>query len=122
MDSSLREKINELKGELLDTLKSCESRDKTEEDAVIVFDTNNKPSIGLYQFQINTVIHYYDKLYRQTITRKQAVEIALDEEKSRTLAQDVIFESGSGLKDWVNCDKKHGLTAQLNFIHNKLEK
>jgi hypothetical protein len=122
VDTSLVEKIKELKVELLTTLKGCEAQGYKEADAPIIFDSNNKASIGLYQWQINSVIHYYKVLYGKDISRKEAVEIALDEAKAGELAAGVIFTTKNGVaKDWVNCDRKHNLSGSLAVI-KKLEK
>jgi hypothetical protein len=61
---NLTQKVNELKGELLKDLKTCESQGYSEESGLITFDphrTNTKvkpASIGLYQFKVDTVKHY----------------------------------------------------------------
>jgi len=82
-------------------LESCESAGFSEEDAPIIFDSNNKASIGVFQFQKATIIHYFKTLYKEDITPKEAVMIALDEKKSRQLAEDIVFSSG--LSDWKTC-------------------
>lgn len=118
--NNLPNKIKEFKSDFLATLKTCESGGKTEDDAPMILDTNNKMSIGLYMFQIDTVIHYYKTLYGKDVTRKEAVEIALDEEKAGKLAHDIIFTTEKGPREWVNCFKKHGLVEDLKVIE-KLE-
>ena len=121
VDISLEEKIDEFKAELLATLKKCESQGHKEDDGLIILDTNNKASIGLFQFQITTVQHYEKLLHNREVTRKQAIEIALDEKEATQLASDIIFTTKNGVaKDWVLCSAKHGLTAQLQTI-KKLE-
>lgn len=110
-------KIEQLKAEVLDTLKNCESRTHTESDGLIVMDSNNELSIGLFQFQILTVQHYYKSIYQQEITRKEAVEIALNEQKSRQLANDIIF-TAQGIRNWANCATKHELNQKVAFIKN----
>lgn len=107
-------KVNELKGALLDQLKACENG----EGAVIVFDSNKKASVGSYQFQIDTVKHYYKAFYGQELSTKEAVLLALDDEKARDLASKIIFEK-NGLNNWYNCSKK-GLEVQLTVI-NKIK-
>lgn len=118
---NLSVKVEELKEDLLTDLKRCESLGHKESDGIIIFDSNGEPSIGQFQFQRKTVIHYYNTLYKKTITKKEAVEIAIDEKKAHDLAYDIWFKSGTGAKEWVNCNKSKGLTTQLNLI-NKLEK
>jgi hypothetical protein len=114
-------KVDELKSDMLDTLQACERSKYTEDDGIIIFDSNNKASIGTFQFQKATVIHYYKTLYGKDITGKEAVLIALDDNKARELAHDIIFSSKNGLSNWYNCTQKHGLEGQLAVI-NKLIK
>lgn len=109
-------KVAELQSSLLDQLKSCESGN----GAVITFDTNKKASIGNYQFQIGTVKHYYKTLKGIELTDKEAVLIALDDQKARELASDIIFQTKNGLDNWYNCTQKHSLDTQLQVI-NKLK-
>jgi hypothetical protein len=114
---NLGKKITEIKSEALDALSQCESRGHKEEDGIIIFDSNNEPSIGRYQFQRDTVIHYYKVLYNQTINRKEAVLIALDDDKARKLAYDIIFSSDSkGWRNWFNCGNKIDIAATLKLI------
>ncbi len=109
---TLSEKTLELENELLDTLTACENKANTP----IVFDSNAKASVGNFQFQVATVQHFYQTLYNKKITQKEAVLIALDDEKARALAHDVIFKTDKGLSNWYNCTQKHGLDVQLALI------
>jgi len=124
---NLSEKINELKGELIDTLKKGESLGSKECNALITFDPNpnNKkveiPSLGCYQFKVSTVIYYYKKLYNKDITRTEAIAIAIDENKAGELARDIIFKEKGGLDNWHNTAKKNDLYSKLAII-KQLEK
>lgn len=118
---NLKAKINELKGSLVKDLKQCESGGASEDRALITFDphpTNKKvqiASLGNYQFKVSTVQFYYNKFYSQDLTNKEAVLIALDDEKAGNLASDIIFIDGA-LSNWYNCSKKLGLEGRLNII------
>lgn len=115
-------KVSELKEDVLNKIQNCERAGHSEDDGIIIFDSNNKASIGTFQFQKATVIYYYKALYGQDITPKEAVLIALDNTKARDLARDVVFgKKANGLSNWYNCSQKHGLEAQVNII-SKLEK
>lgn len=115
----LDQKIAELKGELLDTLAKCESGGRSSESGIIVWDTNNKPSLGEYQFQVATVQHYVSILWKEKITGRDAILIALDPEKSRQLASDIIFTTKNGVaKDWVICSRNNGLQTKVDFINS----
>ena len=118
---TLTDKVVQLKGEVLDTLQSCESGGYTNEDAIIIFDSNKEASIGQYQFQRKTVIHYYNTLYGKEITPKEAVLIALDDEKARDLAEDIIFQDSKGVGNWWVCSKKYSLQAKVDLIKSLQE-
>src|SRR3990167_5034296 len=117
---NLGKKIDEIRAEALVGIKQCESQGHSEEDGIIIFDSNNEASIGQYQFQRDTVIHYYKVLYGQVITRKEAVLIALDDSKAKKLAYDVIYTTDKGWRNWYNCSKKIGMESTLALI-SKLE-
>lgn len=113
---SLPSKVEELKRDVITRLAACESAGFTEDDGILVFDTNAKASIGVLQFQKTTVIHYYKTLYNKDITAKEAVLIALDKEQAFKLASDVIFTTSKGLTNWVNCTSKLGLQGEVDVI------
>lgn len=116
------QKVDDLKNQLVEKLAKCESAGHKEEDGIIIFDSNNVPSIGVLQFQRKTVMYYYKTLYGQTITPQDAVVIANDGDQAKKLAKDIIFKTSNGVeKDWVNCSKKLGLQAEVNLI-KQLEK
>jgi hypothetical protein len=117
---TLTPRIAELKAEILDSLRACESNGYTEDDGLIVYDSNKVASIGLFQFQKKTVIHYYKTLYGQDITGKQAIEIALDQKLSRQLAEDIIFKDSKGIDNWYNCKIKKGLGESIKWV-NKIK-
>jgi hypothetical protein len=112
-------KIEALKDDVVARLSKCESAGAADPDGLIVFDTNHKASIGRMQFQTATVIQYYKKLYKQTITSKEANVIAMDKEKATQLAKDIIFNDG-GIGNWYNCANKLGLPAEIKIL-NKLD-
>lgn len=114
---NLGTKVEELKKDLVNELRQCESSGATEEDGIIVFDSNSKASIGLLQWQKASVIHYYKVLYGKEITGKEAVMVALDYEKASQLALDVMFKTNNKAgKDWFNCNKKLGLDQKIDWI------
>lgn len=109
-------KVLALQNEVLETLSGCETRDIKERDATIILDTNNKMSIGRYQFQITTVQWYYKKLFNKEINRVEAIQIAVDEERATELARAIIFDSTGGIHNWVNCARKHNLVEKVTII------
>lgn len=118
---NLGKKVEQIKNEALDALMHCESAGYSEEDGIVIFDSNSKASYGQYQWQKASVQHYYKTLYNQEITPKQAVLIALETEKARKLAYDVIFTTEKGWSNWYNCANKTKLQETLALI-SKLEK
>lgn len=116
-DTRFSVRIQNLKEGVANQLMKCESAGYSENDGIVIFDSNAKPSIGQFQFQKNTVIHFYKTLYGKTITQKEAVLIALDTDKAKALAIDVMFKTTNKAgKDWVNCTKKYDLDKQIDLI------
>lgn len=119
---TLKVKIETLKTEVLNDLQVCESQGYNEDAGLVTFDPDktgkqaNIPSYGLFQFKKPTVIDYYKKFYNKVITGKEAITIALDEEKSRELARDVIFKETGGVYNWANCAKKKNLVPKIEVI------
>lgn len=111
------EKIEALKMDVIQKVSDCERAGHSEDDGIIIFDSNAKASIGVLQFQKATVISYYKRLYGKDISGKDAVMIALDKDKAFALAKDIIFTTKNGVAaDWVNCSRKHNLQAQVDLI------
>lgn len=108
----------ELKEVLLDKLQACESGGRNEEDGIVILDSNDVGSYGVLQFQRKTFMYYYEKMTGEKINGRDAIILALNKDKARDLARWIIFESGSGLRDWVNCAKHRNLTAELGFINS----
>ena len=113
---NLTPKIEELKSKVVADIQKCESKGFKESDGIIIFDSNNKASIGTMQFQKSTIIHYYKVLYGQTITPKEAILIALDDEKAEALAHDIIFKDSKGVSNWYNCANKINAKGRLETI------
>lgn len=111
------DKIEGLKKDVVSKLFACESAGYTEDQAIIIMDTNNHLSFGQGQFQTRTIIHYYKVLYGKDLTPKEAVLIALDTQKASELAKDIIFLTKNKVSgDWYNCAVKYNLDAQVDMI------
>jgi len=110
-------KIEALKDAVMSKLSQCESAGHKESDGIIIMDTNNKLSIGQYQWQVSSVQHYYKLMTGKEISKKDAIILALDESKARELAKYVAFSTKNKIgKDWYNCNVKHGLDIQVDMI------
>ena len=114
-------KVNELKGEVLDALKKCESAGHSEDDGIIIFDSNGAISAGQFQFQKKTVVHFFKELYGEDLTSKEALLIALDTAKARNLARDIIFTVDGGVYNWENCAKKIGIIPEITVLKKLAE-
>lgn len=110
------ERIESLKYDVVNRLSQCESGGAKDPDGLIIFDSNKKASIGRLQFQVSTVQHYYKALYQKTITQKEAIEIATNPEKAKSLAKDIMFKSKNQANDWYNCAVKLDLNKEIQII------
>ena len=114
---SWEDKIQEQQDKVLTTLSTCETGKVKEQDAALIFDSNNEASIGRFQFQVKTVQLYVKKFENKEISRLDAIQIALDQEKATELARKIIFEDdGKAINNWYNCNQKHGLKARVEII------
>lgn len=109
-------KIESLEKSLVEQIRKCESAGHKESDGLIVFDSNHVASIGTLQFQVKTVIYYYRTLYQRSITGKEAIVIALDDNLSGSLAKDILFSSPNLANDWANCANKLSINDQIIAI------
>jgi hypothetical protein len=120
-------KIEELKDDVVDGIKRCESAGKHEDDGIVTFDPDrtgkkaNIPSYGVLQFKVPTVIAYERKLHGITLTPKQAILLALDEDKATALAKEILFTEDGATGNWYNCSRKTDAAATIKII-KKLEK
>jgi hypothetical protein len=113
---NLTVRVDQLKGEIVEDIKNCESKGYKESDGLIVFDSNNKASIGTFQFQKDTIRYYYKKLYGREISGKEAIIIALDDTLARNLTKDILFSSENASDNWLNCSKKLDIENRLKLI------
>ncbi|MEI6532470.1 MAG: hypothetical protein WCO06_01380 [Candidatus Roizmanbacteria bacterium] len=114
-------KVNDIKDKVINDIQSCESKGHSESDGIIIFDSNKVASVGTMQFQVKTVQHYYKTLYDQEITPKEAILIALDDNKAEALAKDIIFKDSKGWRNWFNCGTKNGTEVKLKVINELLQ-
>jgi len=123
----LNSKIDDLKDGVIEKLKKCESGGATEDDGLVTYDPlqsnpgatskRNIPSFGSFQFKKDTVIHYFKMQTGKVLTPKEAVLLSLDDEKAGELVKYIAFETKNKIgKDWVNCNKKLNLDAQVDLI------
>lgn len=136
VDNSLKNKIESLKHGILEDLRTAEVQGYEHMDAIIVFDPLKKDlescrrvggvklhcySFGHFNFKIETVKYYYGKFYNKTLTDKEAMDIALDNDKAYDLAYKVIFDEVGGIYNWINSGKKINAVERIELIR-ELEK
>lgn len=98
-------------------LAACESPGLKKGEDGIIWDANDKASVGPVKFQITTMQHYYPKVFDgKTLTRAEAVTAAMDWEVAEKVANYVWFETDNGPKDWVNCNNWHKIQEKVDFI------
>jgi len=107
--------VEALKDELIARLAECETRGKANPDSLIIRDTNGDVSMGRFQFQTRTVIAYTKGTEDRKIDSKEARRIALDPQRSATLAKKIIFEK-DGVRHWHHCARKLGLYQEVSAI------
>lgn len=118
---TMEAKVALTKGDLVESLaKQCETKTATDPDAAIIFDSNNEPSIGAFQYQRKTVIHYYKVLYGKDISRVEAIQIAIDHKRAADLTTDILFKTEEGWRNWFNCAHTLDLPVQIQLL-KKLE-
>ena len=107
--------VEALKEELVARLADCETGGKADPDAVITPDLNGQASVGRLQFQTRTVIAYTREIEDRRIDAAEARRIALDAERSMSLAKKIIFER-DGASHWHHCARKLGLYQEVKAI------
>lgn len=116
------QKIETLKADVLARLAKCETDGVEDPDGAIIFDSNEVPSIGKFQFQRKTIKHYIKTFEGRDITNREAIEIAIDPEKSGALVGAIIFDNKIPPDtDWYNCSRKLGLVREVEIINKIAE-
>lgn len=116
-DITLEAKLELKKESILDRLAKCESGGKKEEDGITILDSNGVGSYGAFQWQKRSVQHYYEMREGKPINGRDAIILAMTPDQARDLARFVIFETANGVaKDWVNCNLRHNLQAEVDWI------
>lgn len=112
----LPQQIEKLKDELVAELEKCESGGYPEDAGIMIFDSNNKASVGPLQMQKDHVKHFSKVLYGKELTGKEAVILAVEPEKARALAKDVLFKVEDGWREWYNCGRKINVETKIAYI------
>lgn len=78
-----------------------------EQEGKITFDSNHKPSTGLFQFQQGTVISYVKRRDNKDINFSESNILSSTKADAWELARWIAFTSGTGtVSDWTNCSNK----------------
>ena len=89
--------------------------ESTNRHDVIVLDTNNKYSIGGYQFQVDTVQDILARFEKRHVSAEQAVKIAKSPSESKELARRSIFDYGLASKWYNSFEKMKRGACGLNY-------
>lgn len=124
---NLKEKIDQLRGELVNDIWNNERVGHTQEDALITWDPNSNhksveiASLGTCQYKIPTLQGDWLDHRGEKLTRKQAVMIALDDEKCKSIMSEVITEEPNGWKQWFNSGVKANAKYRLDIINSLIK-
>jgi hypothetical protein len=116
-------RVDELKKEVVEKIRNDESgiafsdgdvfytHDPTESDYADCRRIGGKRAIdcdswGPLQFKIPTIQHFYQTLYNEQISEKEALLVALDEEKATNLAIDIIINVEGGVYEWSSAYRR----------------
>lgn len=118
-NKAIAQRIVLLQNEVIADLgEGCETKGVKEPDSALVLDTNNKMSIGRYQWQRESVIYYYEKFYGESIGMLEALEIAIDYERATELTRDVLFNEPNGYKNWWTCSQRLNIADRVSIINS----
>lgn len=115
--------MDKMKFMIVEEVRGCEGQSYKESDGLVTFDPKiggkndaTAMSYGTLQFKKSTVIYYYKLLYGKVITSKEAVLIALDDERSGQLATDIMFKTKNMANDWATCAAKWDTNNKIKII------
>jgi hypothetical protein len=112
-------KIEKMKWQIVDDLSNkCEVLGVKDEnkEGIIIWDTNNKASIGAWMFQTATVQYYSEKLRGEKLSTAEANRLALTHSEARQLAYEIIWDEVGGIYNWRNCMNKLGLKQRIETV------
>ena len=114
----LAERIAELENEVLADLAHCETGGIEEPEAQITYDTNGKMSIGVFQWQRESIIDYHVRVKgMEAMTKKEATMLAMDVDESTSLTREVMFTVENGWTHWRNCSNKNNIAQRVTLIN-----
>lgn len=123
---TLSGKIEDLKNEVVETIRKCESQGNN--NLIYTFDpdprqpSKQQASFGVYQYKLKTIVDYKKILHNETITERQALDIALDANQAKELTKDIVFkDTGKAVGNWYNCMNKHNLKEKVALIKSLVE-
>lgn len=140
-DGDLKDIVKQLEDEVLARLQRDESGDVDTSGGMVFYSNDPRSDLqgtcariggkrniecdswGVMQFKLTTVMHYYKELYGEDLTEKEALLIALDDDKARSLARDIIFKVEGGVWNWSAANKDASYYSyQIPFIRTLIEK
>lgn len=109
-------KVESLKDGVVDEIAKCESRNASQDTALVTYDNNsrgtlkgkNLASIGVMQFKVSTVQAFWKQLHKEDLSNYEATLLALDNHKAKDLAKDAIFNIQGAVWNWTCATKTIG--------------
>ena len=123
--------IEQLKNDVVTDLGDCETGKvaKEQREQYMKNDANGKKmsdenyqSYGWLQFKVGTVKFYTKKLDGIDIGNLEALSVAMNYDKSRTLAKRMLFEMPSTASNWYTCDQRLNVQARVDIIKKVTKK
>lgn len=123
---SFPKKVEKLKDDVVNKIAQCESRNAPQDIAIVKYDNNsrgtltgkNVASIGVMQWKVGTVQHFWKELYGEDISNYEATLIALDNDKAKKLAKEAIFGVKGAVFHWTCANDE--IVAEVTLIKKLL--
>lgn len=114
-------KVEKLKDEVIEEIAKCESKNASQDLALVTYDNNSRgtltgkhiASIGVMQFKVGTVQDFYKILHKSTLTNYEATMLALDNKKAKDFAKESIFKIQGALWHWSCATEEMGVRVTM---------
>lgn len=120
-------KVEKLKDEVVNKIAKCESGNISQDVALVKYDNNsrgtltgkNVASLGVMQWKVGTVQHFYKQLYGKDLTNYEATVLALNNEEAKKLAKEAIFGIKGAVFHWTCANDE--IIAEVTLIKKLLK-
>lgn len=115
--SNLSAKIDQLQNDVVNEIAKLENITNIpgvyDDNKAKSLPVKDKVSYGCMQFKISTIQHYYSVLKKGKISDIDSALLALDCDKAKGLAKEVIFKTQGGLWNWSVATKEMGMKVEV---------